>query len=114
MRRGQMSNNRRRMRRALIGLSLAALFASRSAEASPEDIFGYGARSPAMGATGAAWSEGFEATYTNPALLARLRARKVTLGWQGGTFDLRAEGAGLAGPLARQALHGAVLRAELP
>jgi long-chain fatty acid transport protein len=93
---------------------LAAIGAPRAASASPEDIFGYGPRSPAMGATGAAHSEGFEAAYTNPALLARTRARKLTLGWQGGVFDLRAEGDGLPGRVSYDPVRGVVIGADLP
>lgn len=70
----------------------AALFvcATREAVASPEDIFSYGPRSPSMGGTGVSHSRDFEATYTNPALLSRMRDRTFTLGYASATFDLAA------------------------
>jgi long-chain fatty acid transport protein len=63
---------------------------ARTASASPEDIFSYGPRSTGMGGTGVAHSRDFEATYTNPALLSRLRSRTFTLGYEAAAFDLRA------------------------
>lgn len=61
-----------------------------AAAASPQDVLGYGARTPALGATGAALAEGYEAVYANPALLSLARARRLTLGMTAATFDLRA------------------------
>jgi len=84
------------------------------AHASPEDIFGYGARSPGMGATGPASAEGFEATYANPALLSRLRDRKLSLGWQGATFHLTADGAGSPGLIPYDAAKGVTIGVGLP
>jgi hypothetical protein len=84
------------------------------AHASPEDIFGYGDRSPGMGATGPASADGFEATYANPALLSRLRERKLSLGWQGATFQLRATGAGLPGNVPYDAAKGIIIGAAFP
>jgi hypothetical protein len=81
---------------------------------SPEDIFGYGARSPGMGATGPASADGFEATYANPALLSRLRDRKLSLGWQGATFHLTADGAGLPGLISYDAAKGVTIGVGLP
>jgi long-chain fatty acid transport protein len=58
------------MREALgIGAALVCSFASSIAAASPQDVLGYGARSAAMGGTGVASAEGYEAVYKNPALL---------------------------------------------
>ncbi len=74
---------------AAVGLAWAA-----PCQASPEDIFGYGPRGAAMGATGAASAEGFEAAYSNPALLSSVRRNKLTLGYLGATFGLDAEVAG--------------------
>jgi hypothetical protein len=91
-----------------------ALLAARPASASPEDIFGYGPRSPSMGGTGAACSEGFEAAYTNPALLSRIRDPKLTLGFQAATFDLHADGAGLPGRVSYGSMRGIVIGADVP
>lgn len=87
---------------------------ARPAAASPEDIFGYGDRSPAMGGTGVAWSEGFEAAYTNPALLSRIRHLKLTLGYQEASFDLHADGAELPGTLPYDGVRSVVIGADLP
>jgi long-chain fatty acid transport protein len=100
-----------RVAAAVLGLAVAA---SRTAHASPEDIFGYGPRSPALGGTGVASSNGFEAAYTNPALLARIRDRKLTLGLQGASFDLHADGPGDPGRISYGAAKGIVIGAELP
>jgi long-chain fatty acid transport protein len=67
------------------------------AAASPEDIYGWGPRSGAMGGTGAAMSSGADAAYTNPALLSRVHHNDLTLGFSGETFDLHADGPGLPG-----------------
>src|SRR4051794_3381402 len=69
--------------------AVAGVAVARSASASPEDIFSYGTRSPAMGGTGAASAQGFEAAYLNPALLSRMRERKLTAGLMGATFSLQ-------------------------
>ncbi len=71
-------------------LAVAIVCAARDASASPEDLFSYGPRSPSMGGTGVAHSRDFEATYTNPALLSRMRDRTFTLGYESATFDLAA------------------------
>jgi hypothetical protein len=67
------------------------------AHASPEDIYGWGPRSGAMAGTGAASSDGADAAYTNPALLSRIHHNQLTIGFSGETFDLHADGTGLAG-----------------
>jgi long-chain fatty acid transport protein len=69
-------------------LVVAGCASIKPAHASPEDLFGYGPRGAAMGGTGAASASGFEAAYSNPALLSRLRERKLTLGYGAGTFGL--------------------------
>ena len=58
------------------------------AEASPQDLFGYGARPVSMGGTGAAFADDFSAVHANPAGLSRLRARSLTLGYVGTAFWL--------------------------
>src|SRR5580704_13456809 len=110
---------RRRFRRvvAVVASSLLAsvvALAPHAASASPEDIFGYGTRSPAMGGTGVAHSEGFEAAYTNPALLSRIRDLKLTLGFEAATFGLRADGAGLPGRVPYNSMRGIVIGLDVP
>ena len=89
---------------ALIGLTGAR------AEASPEDVLGFGPRSSAMGATGAASAEGYEAVYGNPALLSLARSRQLAVGITSAAFDLHANGARLS----YEPLHGSVIGAVLP
>ena len=62
--------------------------AAARAEASPQDLFGYGARPVSMGGTGAAFADDFSAVHANPAGLSRLRARSLTLGYVGTAFWL--------------------------
>jgi long-chain fatty acid transport protein len=95
-------------------LLVAAAFASialgaPAALASPEDVLGYGARSSAMGATGAADADGYEAVHGNPALLSLARRRALTLGFEGAVFDLRARA-----KLPYEPLKGSVIGAVLP
>ena len=94
--------------------ALVALGISPHASASPEDIFSYGTRAPAMGGVGAASSRGFESSYTNPALLSMLRANKLTLGVAAATFDLHADGEGLPGRVSVPPMKGIVIGAEMP
>ncbi|WP_437820806.1 OmpP1/FadL family transporter [Sorangium sp. So ce1078] len=88
------------------GLALAPAGA---AQASPEDVLGFGARASAMGATGAAVAEGYEAVYANPALLSLSRERRLTLGIEGAIFDLRAGGRRLSYAPLRGSLIGATV-----
>lgn len=62
------------------------------AHATPQDLFGLGARSPAMGMTGVSWSDNWEAVYTNPAGLARIRRREIEIGLGGGAYQLSLDG----------------------
>jgi long-chain fatty acid transport protein len=80
------------MRPSALGLAAAISLGGASAAASPEDVFGYGARTSAMGATGAAHATGAETAYHDPALASTIRAPKLTLGYGGATFAL--DGAG--------------------
>jgi long-subunit fatty acid transport protein len=59
---------------------LATLALGGSVHASPQDLFGFGARSSAMGASGPASAEGYEAVYGAPGLLAETRQKTFTLG----------------------------------
>jgi long-chain fatty acid transport protein len=98
-------------RRPLPALALSAAIAlgAASAEASPEDILGFGPRAGAMGATGAADAEGYEAVYGNPALLSLARRRQLTVGFASALFDLHAKTR-----LSYEPLHGSVIGATLP
>ncbi|MEM9192360.1 MAG: hypothetical protein AAGF12_24510 [Myxococcota bacterium] len=58
------------------------------AAASPPDLFGFGGRSPALGMTGVSYSEGYEASYLNPAGLARSRNRSLSIGLHAHAYRL--------------------------
>jgi long-chain fatty acid transport protein len=102
-----------RPRRLLSALAFAAALeralVAAPALASPEDVFGFGPRASALGATGAASAEGYEAVYGNPALLSLSRSNQLALGYSTAAFDLHART-----PLSYDALHGSVIGAVLP
>lgn len=99
------------MRRALAGaVTFAALLFAGTAKASPEDVFGFGIRSSAMGATGAADARGYEAVYGNPSLLPADARLTVTFGAVGAVFDMRADGKRLP----YEPLRGSVIGAVVP
>lgn len=78
------------MKRALASfVALAGLTVAGSAAASPEDLFGYGARTSGMGATGTAYASGAEAAWHNPALASLNRKNELTLGVGEATYQLK-------------------------
>lgn len=93
---------------ALVAFAAITL-AARAASASPEDVFGFGARSSALGATGAADAEGYEAVYANPALLSLARKRAITIGAATALFELSAKNR-----MRHDPLHGSIIGATLP
>ncbi len=101
---------------ASVGALSAALgIAPRDASASPEDIFGFGARSSALAATGAASAQGYEAVYANPALLTYSHDIKLTLGVVGAVFELKTKvGAGPSTRAPTDRLAGSLIGATLP
>ncbi|HEY8075094.1 MAG TPA: hypothetical protein VIF62_13315 [Labilithrix sp.] len=101
-------------RGAAIGLLFAASAYACNLHASPEDLFGYGTRTSAMGATGVAHATGYEAAFHNPAGAAGIHADKLTLGFMGATFRLNAVGDGLPGRISSEAARGTYIGAELP
>jgi long-chain fatty acid transport protein len=93
----------------VLAFTAALGLAGRNAHASPEDVFGFGPRASALGATGAASAEGYEAVYGNPALLSLARRRELALGLTSAVFDIRAKT-----KLSYDPLHGSVIGAVLP
>jgi long-subunit fatty acid transport protein len=85
-----------------------------TAQASPEDLFGWGSRSPSMGGTGIATGTGVDATYTNPALLSLVHTNTLTLGFAGATFDLHADGPQLPGRVSVLPAKGYVVGVVVP
>ncbi|MFH2008549.1 MAG: outer membrane protein transport protein [bacterium] len=79
-----------RLADALGALALLAIVTAGAgpASASAPDLFGFGMRSPGMGATGVAHSMGYESVYTNPAGLTNADNKRLTVGYLFGTFEL--------------------------
>lgn len=96
------------------GVGACLSVSTRPASASPEDLFGYGARTSAMGATGVAHATGYESAWHNPALASTTRENKLTLGYTGAVFRLDARGMGLPGRTSVPPAQGTVIGAELP
>src|SRR5687768_9302135 len=107
-----------RHRPVVVGAALSAALVlgieGREAHASPEDLFGYGGRTSAMGATGTAHATGYETAWHNPALAANTRANKLTLGYIGGVLRLDAVGDRLPGRVSVAPVKGFVIGAEIP
>jgi hypothetical protein len=97
---------------AIVAFAVSA-WASR-ASASPEDIYGWGARSAAMGGTGTAWAESSDAAYVNPALLSRVHQNELVIGFTGATFDLHADGPALPGRVSVVPAKGYVIGVAVP
>src|SRR5687767_5265533 len=93
-------------RLSAFAISAAALLVSTTAGASPEDVFGYGSRTSAMGATGVAHAAGYESAWHNPSLASTIRENKLTLGYGGAVFALDAVGPGLPGRVSTQPARG--------
>jgi long-chain fatty acid transport protein len=81
-----------RVAAACVAAVASLLCARASATASPLELFGFGGRSPAMAGTGVASSDSYEAVYLNPAGLARVIAKRATVGGVYGDFTLRRSG----------------------
>jgi len=97
-----------------LAVGAASLLVSVAAEASPEDLFGYGGRTSAMGATGVAHASGYESAWHNPALASTIRENKLTLGFGGAVFALDAVGAALPGRVSTQPARGITIGADIP
>jgi long-chain fatty acid transport protein len=67
-----------------------------------------------MGGTGVASSEGWEATYTNPALLSLVHRNMITLGMSGAAFDLHADGPQLPGRVSVLPSKGFIVGVQVP
>jgi long-subunit fatty acid transport protein len=64
----------------LVLLLAALLLVPSRADATPPDLFGYGARNIATGMTGVSYADDYEATYLNPAGLARAKTTGLRIG----------------------------------
>jgi long-chain fatty acid transport protein len=108
------------MRRATslaLGRAVFALVtsATSTAIASPQDLFGYGARASAMAGLGGAIIDDFSAVHANPAALSRARDISFTLGYQGAGFNIeRAVAMGAPQHLGQDLSRGTVIGLALP
>src|SRR5207302_859379 len=76
------------MNRAVAFAMTVLLITPLRADASGLDLFGFGARSSALAGAGSALVDGYDAVYENPAGLAGVRTRRLTLGYVYGHFHL--------------------------
>lgn len=60
--------------------AIAALLAVSPAAASPLELFGLGGRSPGLAGAGVASADGFESVYLNPAGLAEITGKRLSIG----------------------------------
>lgn len=75
--------------RLLLGTLATLLALAGTAQASPLELYGFGARSAAFAGGGVATGDTFDCVYLNPAGLAKQRSRYVAGGVAMGRFDLR-------------------------
>jgi hypothetical protein len=97
-----------------LALGAAAALSSARADASPEDLFGYGGRTSAMGATGVAHAAGYESAWHNPALASTIRENKLSLGYGGAVFALDGVGTGAGGRVSTPAAKQLFVGADVP
>ncbi|MDH5491183.1 MAG: hypothetical protein OEY14_04465 [Myxococcales bacterium] len=80
------------------------------AEATSPDLFGFGSRSMSMGMTGVSFADDYEALYSNPAGLARIRESGLFLGLSAASFELELDGS----PHYLEAARATTLGFQLP
>lgn len=85
---------------------------SSAVHATPQDLFGYGARASAMGGTGGAFLDDFSAVHANPAALSRIRGGHLALGYAGAAFGLRYDGGPVSADVGSATMLG--VGVELP
>ena len=76
----------------MCAMALGVVPSPTTSEASPLELFGFGARSPGLAGAGVADPDGFASVYVNPAGLARITRQRFTLGSAGTNFDLKIDG----------------------
>ncbi len=93
---------------------VAAGIVAPQADASPQEVIGFGYRSIAMGNTGVAAGQGVDAVYANPALLSLSREMALELGITSGVFHLVADGPQMPGELRYSPLQSNTIGGLLP
>jgi hypothetical protein len=78
---------------AWLGLCVLAgwLALPTTARATPQDLYGFGARSPGLGMTGVSFVCDWEAVYLNPANLAGARNRRLSFSAMAAVYDLHVD-----------------------
>ncbi len=71
---------------------LGALLWPAAASATPQDLFGFGGRTPGLAMTGASFACDYEAVFANPAGLACAERRALYLGFGAGGYHLEIDG----------------------
>lgn len=85
-------STRTALRASPLALLAALTCIAGTAHASPQDLFGYGGRTPGLAMTGTSYAEGYEAVYANPAGLAPVRRRGLILGAHGAGYQVNLDG----------------------
>lgn len=80
--------NRIGVTQAVFAVCLASVSLAGPARAGNQDLYGFGARGPALGGAAIAFPRGFEAIYYNPAGLIMGGDRAFSIGFQATRFDL--------------------------
>jgi long-chain fatty acid transport protein len=80
------------------------------ARATPQDLFGFGARTQALGMTGVSYANDYEAAFANPAGLARARYRGIHIGLSAASFELEVDDV----PFTQDSARGMSIGATLP
>lgn len=72
-----------------LAVTLAALAPAPTARATPQDLYGFGVRSPGLAMTGVSFTNNWEGVYLNPAGLGAARRRGISFGFQAAAYELR-------------------------
>jgi long-chain fatty acid transport protein len=77
---------------ARVAIAAALILFARAAAGSPLELYGVGGRSPALAGTGETDAAGFDSAYLNPAGLAEVPRKRLSVGYLYGDFELRMDG----------------------
>lgn len=78
---------------ARVAFAVALVVVPRAAAGSPLELYGFGGRSPGLAGTGETDAAGFDSTYLNPAGLAEVPRKRLSVGYLYGDFGLEMDGA---------------------
>ena len=98
-----------RVRVAIVAALLVAALAPGATRGSPLELYSFGGRSPALAGTGTSDAAGFDSTYLNPAGLAEVPRKRLSVGYLYGDFSLEMDGDDTATDRPRGLSFGAAL-----